>query len=104
VLDYIESGLVRVTQTQGTAGAVFGDFPLLIAGKTGTAEFGKAKQPFAWFAAYNPQPVEGQQYVVVVMVEQGGGGSQTAAPIARRIFEGLFDFEPTAIRAGVPTD
>ncbi|MGH8905993.1 MAG: penicillin-binding protein 2 [Egibacteraceae bacterium] len=103
-LDYIEGGLLRVTEPKGTAGATFGGFPLEIAGKTGTAELGKSKQPFSWFAAYNPQPIDGQQYVVVVMVEQGGAGSQTAAPIARRILEDLFDLNATAIRSGIATD
>jgi penicillin-binding protein 2 len=103
-LDYIQSGLVRVTQPAGTAGAVFAGFPIPIAGKTGTAESGQSRQPFAWFAAYNPQPVEGRQYVVVVIVEEGGSGSQTAAPIARRIFENLFSLRSTAIQPGRPAD
>ncbi|MGH8886194.1 MAG: penicillin-binding protein 2 [Egibacteraceae bacterium] len=103
-LAYIQSGLVRVTGPGGTAGGAFDGLGVPIAGKTGTAEFGKSKQPFAWFAGYNTQPVSGAQYVVVVMVEEGGGGSQTAAPIVRRIFEDLFGLEQTAIAPGVPTD
>lgn len=103
-LAYIEAGLVRVTQPQGTAGSVFGDFPVQIAGKTGTAEI-KPKQPFAWFVGYNTEPVEGQEYVIVAMVEEGGGGSQTAAPIVRRIFEGLFGLGGDApITPGAVTD
>jgi penicillin-binding protein 2 len=103
-LSYIESGLIRVTGPGGTAGGVFGGFGVPIAGKTGTAELGKSKQPFAWFAGYNTQPVGGAQYVVVAMVEEGGGGSQTAAPIVRRIFEDLFGLPETAIAPGVSTD
>ena len=38
------------------------------------------------------------------MVEEGGGGSLNAAPIMRRIFEGLFDLEKTDIQPGVETD
>ncbi|MGH8900206.1 MAG: penicillin-binding protein 2 [Egibacteraceae bacterium] len=103
-LGYIESGLVRVTGPNGTASGVFDDFAIPIAGKTGTAEFGKSKQPFAWFAGYNTQTFSGAKYVVVVMVEEGGGGSQTAAPIVRRIFENLFGLEQTAIAPGAATD
>jgi penicillin-binding protein 2 len=103
-LSYIEFGLIRVTGPNGTAGGVFDGFGIPVAGKTGTAEFGKSKQPFAWFAGYNPQPVSGAQYVVVVMVEEGGGGSQTAAPIVRRIFEELFGLEETTISPGAATD
>lgn len=103
-LDYIEAGLRGVTATGGTAGSVFGSFALDIAGKTGTAEL-KPKQPFAWFAGYNIQPLDGRQYVVVAMLEEGGGGSQTAAPIVRRVFEGLSPTEDeSAIRPGPVTD
>jgi penicillin-binding protein 2 len=61
-----------------------------VAGKTGTAEAG-SDQPFAWFAGYGP--TTGARHVVVVMVEQGGNGSQTAAPVAREIFDGLAALE-----------
>jgi penicillin-binding protein 2 len=103
-LDYMEAGLARVTGPNGTAGAVFNGFGIPIAGKTGTAEFGKSKQPFAWFVGYNTVPVNGAQYVAVVMVEEGGGGSQTAAPIVRHIFEDLFGLKETAIAPGTATD
>lgn len=103
-LAYLETGLVGVTSGPGgTAAGTFGDFPFPIAGKTGTAEL-KPKQPYAWFAGYNTSPVDGQQYVVVALVEEGGGGSQTAAPIVRRIFEGLLGTEETAIEAGAASD
>jgi penicillin-binding protein 2 len=91
-LDYIHQGLVGVNRRDshprgGTGAGVFADFPIPVAGKTGTAEY-KPKQPIAWYAAY--APAEAPRYVVAVMVEEGGGGSLTAAPIARRIFEALF--------------
>ena len=99
-LEVIAEGLERVAAT-GTASATFGGFPVPVAGKTGTAEF-KPKQPFAWFAAY--APADDPEYVVVTVIEEGGGGSLNAAPITRRIFEGLFDLEMTAITPGVTTD
>jgi penicillin-binding protein 2 len=40
-------------------------------------------------------PANKPRYVVVAMVEQGGHGSTTAAPVVRRILEGLFGL-PTA--------
>ena len=105
----IQRGLrgVVMDPTDGTAYSAFtrGDepFPLdeiPIAGKTGTAEL-KPKVPYAWFAAY--APADDPQYVVVVSVEEGGGGSQTAAPIARNIFEHIFgitDAEDAEFDAG----
>ena len=99
-LEVIHEGLAKVA-SQGTASATFAGFPVPIAGKTGTAEF-KPKQPFAWFAGY--APAEKPEYVVVAMIEEGGGGSLNAAPIVRRIFEGLLDLEETEITPGVATD
>lgn len=103
-LAYLESGLVGVTGApEGTAAGTFGDFPFEIAGKTGTAEM-KPRQPYAWFAGYNTRPVDGGQYVVVALVEEGGGGSRTAAPIVRRVFEGLLGTEETEINPGAASD
>jgi penicillin-binding protein 2 len=99
-LDVIAGGLKKVT-AEGTAAGTFADFGVEVAGKTGTAEF-KPKQPFAWFAAY--APADDPEYVVVTMVEEGGGGSVNAAPIARRILEGLLDLDTTEIEAGMATD
>ena len=99
-LAYVQQGLRRVAAT-GTARSIFGRFPVAVAGKTGTAEM-RPKQPFAWFAAY--APFDAPAYVVAVMVEEGGGGSQIAAPIARRILEGLFELEETDLDVGAVTD
>ena len=102
-LAFIEQGLIEVNHADhGTGSATFADMPVTIAGKTGTAEY-RPRQPIAWYAGYGP--AEQPEYVVSVMVEEGGGGGLTAAPIARRIFEGLFDeVEETAITAGEDTD
>lgn len=94
-LTSIRRGLERtVMEPGGTAYGAFLGFPFAevpVAGKTGTAER-KPLVPYAWFVAY--APADDPRYAVVVSVEQGGGGSQTAAPIARRILEGLFDVRP----------
>lgn len=98
-LSAIQDGLRRVImEERGTARGAFTrpnglgqSFPLdtiPVAGKTGTAEL-KPLIPFAWFAAY--APADDPEVLVVINVEQGGGGSQTAAPIARNIFETYFD-------------
>lgn len=103
-LDAIRQGLLAVTAEGGTAAEVFDapDFPIRIAGKTGTAEY-KPKQPIAWFAGYGP--AEDPRYAVVAMVEEGGSGSQNAAPIVKRIFQGLLPgLEETEIEAGAVAD
>ena len=90
----IEQGLVLVTTDEegGTAYETFRDFPVTIAGKTGTAQ-NKPRQPYAWFGGYNMQPINGETYVVVAFVEEGGGGSRIAAPIVEAIFGALADQE-----------
>jgi penicillin-binding protein 2 len=100
----LRDSLTRVT-TNGTAAFSFQGFPLdriPVAAKTGTADI-TGKQPFSWFAAM--APADNPKYVVVVMVEQGGHGSTTAAPIVRRILEGLFGIETTSkLQAGLNVD
>ncbi len=93
-LELIEQGLVLVTTDEegGTAYRTFADFPVTIAGKTGTAQ-NKPRQPYAWFGGYNMEPINGETYVVVAFVEEGGSGSQIAAPIVEAIFGALADQE-----------
>jgi penicillin-binding protein 2 len=95
---------LRGVPERGTASSAFAGFPLIqvsVAGKTGTADIA-GKQPFSWFAAM--APVDHPKYVVVVMVEQGGHGSTTAAPIARRILEGLFGLGTSSVHLGQNVD
>jgi penicillin-binding protein 2 len=87
-----------VSSPSGTATSAFAGFPLSsipVAGKTGTAEV-HGRQPHSWFAAF--APADDPQFVVVAVVEEGGHGSQVAAPIVRRVLEGLLDLEPEAFQ------
>ena len=85
--------------------AAFAGFPLTqipVAGKTGTADI-PPKQPISWFAGM--APANHPQYVVIAMVKQGGHGATTAAPIVRRILEGLFGLTtPDRLKAGNVVD
>jgi len=83
----VHDGLREVT-TVGTAASSFGkDFPVKIAGKTGTAENSQGKD-HGWFIAYGP--FDDPNVVVAVLVEQGGFGSQSAVPIGKKILEAAF--------------
>ena len=93
-ITFLKDSLRGVTE-RGTAALAFAGFPLdriPVAGKTGTADI-IPRQPYSWFAAM--APAKNPKYVVVAMVEQGGHGSTTAAPVVRRIFEGLFGLPPS---------
>jgi penicillin-binding protein 2 len=87
-LDAIRQGLLGVaSQPNGTAYATFKDFPIPVAGKTGTAQ--KAPEDdYAWFAGY--APANDPKIVVVALVEQGGHGSSVAAPIVRQVMAQYF--------------
>jgi penicillin-binding protein 2 len=71
----------------GTSAAIFANFPVPVAGKTGTAE----APPFddhSWYASY--APYSHPRLVVVVMIEHGGFGAEAAAPAAREIYQAYF--------------
>ena len=95
-LQIVREGLVQATHDpNGTSTAVFGSFPVSIAGKTGTAEKSVPgyDEPFnhAWWCGYGP--ADDPRLVVCVVVEFGGHGGSTAAPAAREVFAEYFDLE-----------
>ena len=93
-----------VTEEKGTATAAFAGFPhdrFRVAAKTGTAQ-APPKQDTALFAAFGP--VENPQYAISVVMEESGFGASSAAPVARRIFDGILGLPltPVATVAGGP--
>ena len=98
----IVQGLERVVGVEeGTASGAFAGFPLAqfpLAGKTGTAEV-RDKQDTSLFVAFGP--THSPRYVAAVVMEESGFGSSAAAPVVRRIFDGLLNnpLQPVA-RAG----
>ena len=71
----------------GTSCSVFCNFPIPVAGKTGTAQ----RPPYpdqSWYGLLAPYP--DPQYITFVTMEEGGFGVEAAAPAARRILEALF--------------
>jgi penicillin-binding protein 2 len=93
----MREGLIQVVSGGGgTATGAFAGFPLdqyQVAGKTGTAQIGSVESGnnYAWFTSY--APADDPQYVVVVYVRGPGHGGDTAAPIAREIYEGIFELD-----------
>lgn len=86
----LEALRAPITHPRGTARGVMGDFPIPIAGKTGTWEVAGSISNglFVGFA-----PVDDPEILVAVIVEKGGGGSSTATPIARKIFDAYFGLD-----------
>jgi len=64
------------------------DLAVEVAGKTGTAQVSKVKNPHAWFTVF--APYDNPQIVLTILVENGGEGSTTAVPIAKEILNWYF--------------
>ena len=100
-LDLVREGMRNVAEESGTAGYLFSDFPIQVAGKTGTAEnFGG--QDHGWFVAY--APFDHPRIVIAVLVEQGGYGSSAAGPIVKEMLEEFFHVGAYANGAPKDTD
>jgi penicillin-binding protein 2 len=91
------AGFKGVTAEQaGTARGAFIGFPLgqhPVAGKTGTAQV-TGKQATSVFTSF--APADDPTYVVDAFLEQAGYGAESAAPVVRRIYEGLFGMTPAS--------
>lgn len=96
-LRYVQQGLYEATHSSiGTSSGVFGNFPVAIAGKTGSAEKlvslpgypRPSNQTQSWWCGYGPynQPT----IAVCAMIENGGHGGTSAAPAALKVFEQYF--------------
>jgi penicillin-binding protein 2 len=104
-LAVVRQGLYDATHASyGTATAVFGGFPVPVAGKTGTAE--KAVDPGdgiarlfdqSWWCGYGP--ADDPRLVVCAVIENGGHGGTAAAPAALKVFEEFFHEKAPALGA-----
>jgi penicillin-binding protein 2 len=103
-LAVVRDGLYRATHaTYGTASSVFGNFPIPVAGKTGTAE--KVVQPpgyahpilqdQSWWCGY--APADKPEIAVCAVIENGGHGGTAAAPTALKVFEHYFNVKAGSI-------
>ena len=76
-LKAILEGMKHVTsETGGTAYANFRDFPIVVGGKTGSAQTGIEGKTNGWFVGF--APYDSPEIVVVVFVENGGSGGYTS--------------------------
>lgn len=98
---------MRLTAEQGTA-RVLKRNDAVIGGKTGTAQVvrirmvGERRQrtdemayferDHAWIASWGRH--NGEELVVIVMLEHAGGGSSAAGPVARKVYDVLYNVTP----------
>jgi len=96
-LAVVQTGLWDATHDpDGTSSGVFGQFPISISGKTGTAEKivdipgypNGLKLSQSWWCGYGPS--QDAKLVVCAVIENGGEGGSAAAPAALQVFEKYF--------------
>jgi penicillin-binding protein 2 len=84
----IRQGLFDAAHASGgTSAAIFGSFPVPVAGKTGTAQTPSGSD-HSWYASW--APADHPRVVIVVLIEHGGFGVEAAAPAARELYSSFF--------------
>ena len=83
--DAVMAGMLGVTE-DGTASAVFRDYPIRVGGKTGSVQVAKGSDNgvFVAFA-----PFDDPQIAIAVIIEHGNSGSDVA-PVALAVFDEYF--------------
>ena len=103
---------LAVVEPRGTLNRLFDDFPIAVAGKTGTAEYcddvaRKANRcqfgawpTHSWTLAY--APFEDPEIIVVAFAYNGGEGASVAGPIVERVIKAYFELKAIDIAQGSP--
>ncbi len=86
IIKIVQEGM-RMTVTDGTA-KMLNDLPVAVAGKTGTAQYGRDDKTFGWFVSY--APYDNPEIVLVILVEGQEGHGYYAVPITKDIYEYYF--------------
>jgi penicillin-binding protein 2 len=90
----IRDGLYQAAHSPGgTSASLFANFPIEVAGKTGTAE-APPGDDHSWYASW--APFGHPKVVVVVMIEHGGFGADAAGPAAKEIYSAFFHVKAKA--------
>ena len=111
VVQKVQEGMrLAVTDSRGTLNKLFGDYPIAVAGKTGTAEycddvalaanlcqFG-AWPTHSWTLAY--APYDDPEIIVMAFMYNGGEGASVAGPVVQRIINAYFEIKAIDIAEG----
>jgi penicillin-binding protein 2 len=115
VVQKIQEGMrLAVMDAKGTLhhDYSFLDYPIAVAGKTGTAEYcddvaGKANRcsfgnwpTHSWTVAY--APYEDPEIVILAFCYNGGEGGVVAAPIVKKVMDAYFELKAIDIASGTP--
>ena len=112
VVEQVQTGMrLAVTDTlYGTLNEVFGDFPVAVAGKTGTAEYcddvalAANRCTFgnwpthSWTVAF--APFEDPEIVVMAFMYNGGEGAAVAGPVVGQVMDAYFELKAIDLAEG----
>jgi penicillin-binding protein 2 len=95
-IEAVQQGLWQAAHgPDGTSTPVFGNVPVDVAGKTGTAEAGTGED-HSWYVGY--APFDNPEIVIAVVIERAGTGASSAAPVVCQTMAAYFSFD--AARCG----
>lgn len=94
--DVLYNALQAVTQPGGTAYRTFGNYPVSVAAKTGTAQTGlvgddKNNDYHGWFVAF--APADDPEVAFAGMVEYGFHGFSSGGVVCKDVFDAYFGFD-----------
>ena len=93
--DAVHIGMYNVANSaNGTAFQVFGNYPVKVAAKTGTAQLGEDITNNGVFVCY--APYDNPEIAVAVVVEKGNAGSAIAS-IAKDVLDYYFSFKNSSV-------
>ena len=112
VVEQVQKGMrLAVTDNlYGTLHKVFGDFPVAVAGKTGTAEYcddvalAANRCTFgnwpthSWTLAY--APYEDPEIIIMAFLYNGGEGASVAGPVVGKVMEAYFELKAIDLAEG----
>ncbi len=112
VVEQVQKGMrLAVTDTvYGTLHKIFGNFPVAVAGKTGTAEYCDdvamaAKRctfgnwpTHSWTLAY--APYEDPEIIIMAFLYNGGEGASVAGPVVGKVMEAYFELKAIDLAEG----
>lgn len=86
----VQEGMRKVVMSPRGSGRLAAVSGLEIAGKTGTAEYGRKEEgkKIGWMIAY--APYDRPEIAMAVMVENAVSGGATVAPLVEKIMQGIF--------------
>ncbi|NQT91777.1 MAG: penicillin-binding protein 2, partial [Lentisphaerae bacterium] len=95
LLEVVRGGMHDVVNVDGGTGKRARLAGVAVAGKTGTAEYGlrAARKKHAWMIAY--APFADPRYVAVIVIEDAISGGFTAAPLMKKMMQGIMILDGT---------